>query len=170
MDAAVRKTIGGIVAFVWIAISAPATAQDYTTKPVTILVPQTPGASSDLLARTLAERLQALWGQSVVIDNRPGAGGNYAAMPDVPTIGETIPGFEMSSWLDVFAPAATSAPLVARIGDVATRIFNDPPVKEKLATLGLVVGSVTRGELVAIIKRDTEVRAALIKAANIQSQ
>ena len=41
--------------------------------------PQAPGASSDLLARTLAERLQALWGQSVVIDNRPGAGSNLGA-------------------------------------------------------------------------------------------
>ena len=56
-----------------------ALAQDYPTKPITILVPQAPGASSDLLARTLAERLQALWGQSVVIDNRPGAGSNLGA-------------------------------------------------------------------------------------------
>ena len=42
-------------------------------------MPQAPGASSDLLARTLGERLQALWGQSVVIDNRPGAGSNLGA-------------------------------------------------------------------------------------------
>ena len=79
MDAVVRKTIGSIVALALIAISAPAMAQDYPNKPITILVPQAPGASSDLLARTLAERLQALWGQSVVIDNRPGAGGNIGA-------------------------------------------------------------------------------------------
>jgi tripartite-type tricarboxylate transporter receptor subunit TctC len=76
----------------------------------------------------------------------------------------------MSSWLGVFAPAGTPAPLVARIGDAVTTIINDPPVKEKLATLGLVVGPVTREELEAIIKRDSEVRAALIKAANIQPQ
>ena len=36
----------------------------------------------------------------------------YAAMPDIPTIGETVPGFEMSSWLGFFAPAATPAPLI----------------------------------------------------------
>ncbi|MBX9840383.1 MAG: tripartite tricarboxylate transporter substrate binding protein [Xanthobacteraceae bacterium] len=323
MGAAVPRT--SIVAFFLLALSAAAVAQDYPNRPVTILVPQAPGASSDLVARTLAERLQPLWGQSVVVDNRPGAGGNvgaaiaaraapdgytlmigtdammtsnvhlyrnmpfdpikdfapvamaganiiclavhestpvktvpeliayakanpgklkygtpgaasphhlagellalkagieieqvpyrgggpaandllgghipmafislssavpllpsgkirvvalidksrYVAMPDVPTIGETIPGFEMSSWLGVFAPAATPAPLVARIGDTMTRIFNDPQVKEKLATLGQVVGSITRSELAAMIKRDTEVRAALIKAANIQPQ
>ena len=40
----------------------------------------------------------------------------------MPTIGETIPGFEISSWLGVFAPAATPAPLVARIGDAITKI------------------------------------------------
>ena len=57
----------------------PALAQDYPTRPVTLLVPQAPGASSDLLARTLGERLQAVWGQSVVIDNRPGAGSNLGA-------------------------------------------------------------------------------------------
>ena len=39
----------------------------------------TPGATSDLLARTLGERLNAAWGQPVIIDNRPGASGNIAA-------------------------------------------------------------------------------------------
>ncbi len=56
-----------------------AAAQTYPSRPVTLLVPQAPGASSDLLARTLAERLQELWGQSVIIDNRPGASSNLGA-------------------------------------------------------------------------------------------
>jgi tripartite-type tricarboxylate transporter receptor subunit TctC len=94
----------------------------------------------------------------------------YAAMPDVPTIGETIPGFEMSSWLGVFAPAATPAPLVAKIGDAVTAIFNDPPVKQRLGALGLVVTPITRQELAEIIKRDSAIRAGIIKAAKIQSQ
>ena len=79
MPAGISKNIGSIIALVLVAISAPALAQDYPNKPITILVPQAPGASSDLLARTLAERLQAQWGQSVVVDNRPGAGGNLGA-------------------------------------------------------------------------------------------
>jgi tripartite-type tricarboxylate transporter receptor subunit TctC len=94
----------------------------------------------------------------------------YAALPDIPTIGETVPGFEMSSWIGVFAPAGTPAPLVARIGDTMTGIFNEPAVKEKFATLGQVVGSVSREEFSAIIKRDTEARGALINAANIEPQ
>src|ERR1041384_5092990 len=69
----------GVAVFAAVAIAAPAAAQDYPTRPVTLLVPQAPGASSDLLARTLGERLQAQWGQTVVIDNRPGAGSNLGA-------------------------------------------------------------------------------------------
>ena len=54
----------------------PAMAQDYPTRSVTIVVGYTPGATSDLLARTVAERLNAAWGQSVIVDNRSGVGGN----------------------------------------------------------------------------------------------
>ena len=63
-----------------VAIAAvPAMAQDYPSRPVTIVVGYTPGATSDLLARTVAERLNAAWGQSVIVDNRSGVGGNIAA-------------------------------------------------------------------------------------------
>ena len=46
----------------------------------------------------------------------------YAGLPDVPTVGETIPGFEMSSWLGFFAPAGTPAPIVARLHDEFVKI------------------------------------------------
>jgi len=94
----------------------------------------------------------------------------YAAMPDVPVIGETVPGFEMSSWLGVFAPAGLAAPLHARLNDTVTKIFNDPPVKEKLAKLGLVVTPMTPAAMTEMIKAGIEARGALIKAANIQPQ
>src|SRR6266851_7386958 len=59
--------------------AAPALAQDYPTRPVTMVVGYTPGATSDLVARTIGERLNAAWGQSVIVDNRSGVGGNIAA-------------------------------------------------------------------------------------------
>ncbi len=322
MTALFRGLLFGAAA---IAAAGSAHAQDYPTRPITLMVPQAPGASSDLLARTLGERLQAALGQPIVVENRPGAGGNigavmvaraaadgytlmigtdamltsnvylyknmgydpvkdfapvaiaganiiclavnsslpvktvpeliayaranpgklqfgspgvasphhlsgellmqrtgikivhvpyrgggpaandllgghigsaflslssavpqlptgkirivalventrYAAMPEVPTIGETVPGFEMSSWLGVFAPAKTPAPIVARLNATITKIFNDPPVKAKLAGLGLVVQSTTPAQLAAIIADGLKVRGALIKAANIQPQ
>src|SRR4051812_12311505 len=57
----------------------------------------------------------------------------YAAMPDVPTVGETIPGFEMSSWLGFFAPAGTPAPIVTRLNTEIVRILKVDTVQERLA-------------------------------------
>lgn len=60
-----------------------AAAQQYPAKPVTIVVPFTPGGSSDITARTVAAKLQDSLGQTFVIDNKPGAngglGGKYVA-------------------------------------------------------------------------------------------
>ena len=94
----------------------------------------------------------------------------YAAMPDIPTIGETVPGFEMSSWLGFFAPAATPAPLVARLNEAIIKVLTADAVKEKLAGLGLVVAPSTPAELAAIIKEGLAVRGQLVKAANIQAE
>ena len=51
-------------------------ADEFPSKPVKILVPQTPGGASDALARIVAQKLGEKWQQSVVVENRPGAGGN----------------------------------------------------------------------------------------------
>src|SRR5262249_24139553 len=52
-----------------------AAAQDFPSRPVRFVVPYAAGGSGDLLARLLGNKLASIWGQQVVIDNRPGAGG-----------------------------------------------------------------------------------------------
>jgi tripartite-type tricarboxylate transporter receptor subunit TctC len=59
-----------------LAIGLPAAAQGFPTKPVRIVVPQTPGGASDALARVIAQKLNDKWKQPVVVENRAGAGGN----------------------------------------------------------------------------------------------
>ena len=57
-------------------VSAPAWPQDYPTRSVTIIVPQAPGGTNDGVGRILAQRLTERMGQTFVVDNRVGAGGN----------------------------------------------------------------------------------------------
>jgi len=60
-------------------VSAGAGAQTYPSKPVRFVVPFPPGNAGDLMARMLAEKLTASMKQTVIVDNRPGAGGNIGA-------------------------------------------------------------------------------------------
>ncbi len=55
------------------------TAAGFPSKPIRFIVPLTPGGSPDVMARTIAQRLQEVWGQPVVVENRPGGGGNIGA-------------------------------------------------------------------------------------------
>jgi tripartite-type tricarboxylate transporter receptor subunit TctC len=71
-----RALLLGLAA-VWAAQTAQ--AQNYPSKPIRLVVPFTPGGSSDILARAVGQKLTEAWGQPVVIDNVPGAGGSVGA-------------------------------------------------------------------------------------------
>lgn len=62
-----------------LAFALTAHAEDYPNKPIKIIVPFTPGGGTDRIARIVAERLQKKWSQSVIVENRGGAGGNIGA-------------------------------------------------------------------------------------------
>ncbi|MBL8350137.1 MAG: tripartite tricarboxylate transporter substrate binding protein [Burkholderiaceae bacterium] len=60
-----------------------------------------------------------------------------AAAPDVPTVAETVPGFEATTWFAVFAPAGTPKEVVAKVNAEMQRVYKLPDVAGKLETLGL---------------------------------
>jgi tripartite-type tricarboxylate transporter receptor subunit TctC len=60
-----------------------------------------------------------------------------AAAPDIPTVAESLPGFEATTWFAMFAPANTPKPVVDRLNAEIVRVFKLPEVAERLKTLGL---------------------------------
>jgi tripartite-type tricarboxylate transporter receptor subunit TctC len=94
----------------------------------------------------------------------------YAALPDVPTVGETVPGFEMSSWLGFFAPQGTPAPIVKRLHDEIVKILKVDQVKERLGAVGLAVVAGTPADLADTVRNGIAVRGELVKAAKIEPQ
>jgi len=73
-----RYAVALMLACAWV---GPALAQGYPNKPVHVIVSFTAGSATDILARTYGQKLSEMWGQPVVVENRPGAGG---------TIGEAV--------------------------------------------------------------------------------
>ena len=72
--------------------SACALGQSYPAKPIHIVVPYTPGGTSDILARVIGQKITDAWGQPVVVENKPGANGNVGAdvVAKAPADGYTV--------------------------------------------------------------------------------
>jgi len=103
-----RRRFAGLAAAALAApsiFSSRASAADWPARPVRVVVPFTPGGSTDITARLVSNRLQEIWGQSVVVENKPGAGGNIAADmvahadPDGYTIFISGPGLATNQFL-----------------------------------------------------------------------
>ena len=75
-----------------IVAAAPALAQDYPTRPITLIVPYAAGGGNDVMARIVADKMGAALGQPIVVENRGGAGGSIAtrAVAHAPADGYTL--------------------------------------------------------------------------------
>jgi tripartite-type tricarboxylate transporter receptor subunit TctC len=70
------KSLGALIAFGWLFAVAPAQAQSYPSRPVTMIVPFSAGGPTDTIARIFAERIGAALGQTVIVENVTGVSGS----------------------------------------------------------------------------------------------
>jgi tripartite-type tricarboxylate transporter receptor subunit TctC len=87
--------------------------------------------------------------------------------PDMPTISETLPGFQVVVWFGVLAPAGTPPEIVAKLNDAIVRALATPAVKETLSKLGVEPKSSTPEEFAATIRADIDKWAKVVQEANI---
>jgi tripartite-type tricarboxylate transporter receptor subunit TctC len=87
------------------------------------------------------------------------------AAPDVPTVADTIPGYEASSWFGVFVPAGVPRPIVDKLAAEVKRILLMPEVDQKLSDVGAKPAPTTPEEFVAFINTEREKWAEVVKAS-----
>lgn len=183
-------------------------AAGYPSKPIRVIVPLAPGGPSDILARTLAQKLGEGIRQTVIVDNRPGATGTIGTeitaidflaghtqiylsnllaslpqirsgkirplatsratrakvLPEIPTIAESaVPGFDEGGQHGVVVPSATPREIIARLHDEIVKAMNAPEVRKRLEAEGSEVVGSTPEQYGAIIRRDIEKWAKVIK-------
>jgi tripartite-type tricarboxylate transporter receptor subunit TctC len=120
----------------------------------------------------------------VMFDNIPGSIGHIrtgkvralgvtaakrvAALPDVPTIGETVPGYEVSIWYGIAAPRGTPPEIVDKLNQAVNAVLAYPKLQARLAELGGEPMPMAPAEFGKLVAEETEKWAKVIRAANIK--
>ncbi|HTD90975.1 MAG TPA: tripartite tricarboxylate transporter substrate-binding protein, partial [Burkholderiales bacterium] len=89
------------------------------------------------------------------------------SVPDVPTVGESLPGYEVSAWYGIVVPTATPQPIITRLNAELIKTLEQHDVRERLTAQGVDVQSSTTEELATLIRTDAQRWAKLVKAAGL---
>ena len=93
----------------------------------------------------------------------------FSLLPDMPTVEESgVPGFDMSTWWGIVAPAAVSKDIIGKLNAEMVKAIRQPDVKEKISSVGADIVGNTSEEFAAFIRAETEKYARIVKAANIK--
>jgi len=100
-----------------------------------------------------------------------GSARRSALLPDVPTVAEAgVPGYELTGWLAVFAPAGTPEPVLDRLHGEIARILALPAMRERLQQLGIDALPGSRAQLGELVRTEIPKWARLVKDAGIQPE
>ena len=92
------------------------------------------------------------------------------ALPDIPTVGEFVPGYEAHNWYGVGAPKATPAEIVQKLNKEINAAVADPKIKARLADLGATALTGSPADFGKLIATETEKWGKVIRAANIKPE
>ena len=92
------------------------------------------------------------------------------ALPDLPTIGEFVPGYETSSWFGIGAPAGTPAGIVDKLNKETNAGLVDPTIKARLADMGCMILTGTPADFTQLIAAETKKWGKVIRDAGIKPQ
>jgi tripartite-type tricarboxylate transporter receptor subunit TctC len=118
-------------------------------------------AGTQSLPHVKAEKLRLL----AVTEGR-----RSSLLPDVPTVAETIPGYEMAVWYGAFGPAGMPPAIVNKLNAEISRIMFLPDVKKRMDDIAVEVAKMTPAELGALTRNDADKWGKLIKELNIAVQ
>jgi tripartite-type tricarboxylate transporter receptor subunit TctC len=92
------------------------------------------------------------------------------ALPDVPTVSESVPGFEASTWQGIGAPKNTPVEIIDRLNKEINAALADPKIRTRLADLGSVPMPMSPAEFKNFVAAETEKWSKVIRAANIKAE
>jgi tripartite-type tricarboxylate transporter receptor subunit TctC len=91
-------------------------------------------------------------------------------LPDIPVIGDVVPGYAVTGWLGVGVPKGTPADIVERLNREVNAALADPTVKARMAELGSEIFTGSSSDFAKLIAEETEKWAKVIRAANIKPE
>jgi tripartite-type tricarboxylate transporter receptor subunit TctC len=91
-----------------------------------------------------------------------------AAAPDVPTVAEAVPGYEVTAWQALFVPARTPAEIIRKISIDTNAALADPTIKDRLAKTGYVAGGSSPEELAKLLRAEIVKWSTVIKTVGIK--
>ena len=93
-----------------------------------------------------------------------------SSLPDVPTVAETLPGFDVSNWIGIFAPAGTPKPIISKLNTEIIKIMQQPAVQKRLETEGAKFKPMTPEAFGAFQKNEALKWAKTIKDSGIKPE
>jgi tripartite-type tricarboxylate transporter receptor subunit TctC len=97
-------------------------------------------------------------------------GTRWDGLPDIPTVGEFVPGYETSQWYGLCAPKNTPTEIIDKLNKEINAALADPRMEARLADVGGVPLPITPADFGSLIAADTEKWAKVIRAAGIKAE